>query len=420
MADVGQIILQAAQNIVAQNQNRQRMAAQAAQMGMQLQQANRTFQLQREELDMRKSMQEQREEEFKLAQEKTEISRRAVDVQEGQLQLQKDKEELYRNINMLTMQEELRGKKAETDRILADINSGQSPASAAKTLLTKSPGTALSIDKAARQGAIDAATTEFLTKGQVVIGEKTVVRPKDMPLLRLDEIESELSSIDRALIPARTEQKNAQMFASLQAGKSGMRAELAKARLAETTAQVQQLEQQKANFNRYALSYQQLNAASGDEAWKKVGFSNMGAGDPLMQQFLTELGIAEAPKLTTPEGRTLMTPTQRLSFIGGAKGSKAGKFENYTSETGSSYGFQLRNAWESLRLSEPGAPAWDSGMGLLKSLSVDAFDSKAHAGVYLNALRQEWGVDSTDPQEEQSFQRIMRAFFTEKGVRNLR
>jgi hypothetical protein len=417
MADVGGIILKAAQGIVAQRQNQQRLAMQAQQLAMQMQQANHTIQLQREELDMRKSMMEQKEEALELEAKRAETGERAVAVQEGQLDIAKSRQELMGNLEVLLKKTEIDYTKAQIRKMDMQIKEGMTPSSIAQTLMAKNPAFIANFNKDIRKNAINAATQEFLSKGRVVIGDQTIERPAGMRGLPQETIYETIAINERRAIQARSELARAKQVMAKYEGQTGRLAKQAKASLDSATDTMDVLKSEREAFNQYAMAYQRLEAAGGDAQWKEVAAHNMAGANPAIAQLLMGLGVQQAKGITAPGGSVLYTPVQRLSYIGGAQGTKAGKFEEYTTDTGVTYPERLKFSWQLMRPSEKGTEAWNSGMAILKSLARDKFDTNESSTAFTDALRIEWGVDVTNPDEVSKFRAVVRDFLESRGFK---
>ena len=415
MPDVGQIILQAAQGIVQQKQNQQRLAMQATQFGMQLQQAERTFQLQKTELDLREQVMKHKEEDIELATRRAATGERAVAVQEGQLELQQKTQQVMGGLNTLLMEHKVTQAGLEVEKMRAELAGGASPQSLADTLLVKNPAFLASLDKQARTEAVKRANSQFLIEGQVTIGGKTITKPKNMPAVSEDTVQEELATVTKMLISLKPKVEETQRAVGFMTGRR-------KATLQESLAtqmnEMRSLESRKAEFEQYAMSYQQVASAGSDPEWKRLGYDTIGASNPTMRSLIGAIGVQEVKGIETGQGDLLYFPTQRLSFIGGGvKGKTPGKFEKFKSDSGATYRKRLKDSWGLLKNSEPGAEAWDTGMGLLKSLSRDEVADDPTAVALINCLRHEWSIDANSPEEESKFRRTMQAYLQTMGAR---
>lgn len=415
MADVGGIILKAAQGLVAQRQNQQRLAMQAAQMAHQIQQAERTLKLQREELDMRKQMMEHKEEALELEAKRAETGERAVGVQERQIGLAERRLELMGKTEQLLKQTEIDYTKAKISQIQAEIASGSSPESIHRNMIAKNQAYILSLNKNISAAAKQGAMAQFMAEGRVVIGDQLIERPPNMPLLDEESVERTIVDSSRQLRAAQENLKMAERAASRYAGKNTPTARQMLAARDAAQAEVQRWKTEVDTFNQYSLMYKQLGAAALDQDWREVAIAKMSGGNPAMQQVLELHGMTPPSGINTPGGKTLFTPAHRLSYIGGARGTKPGKFEKYTSDEGVSYGERLQFSWRAMKGAEPDTKSWETGMGVLKSLTVDNFGSDEEVAAFANALREEWAVDITNPNEMNKFQAVMRSLLKARG-----
>lgn len=417
MADVGQIILQAAQGIVQQRQNQQRLAMQAQQMAFQIQQAERTLKLQREELDMRKQMMEHKEESLEVEKLRAETGERAVGVQERQITLQERRAEAFDSIEQLLKESEIDLNKARASQLRAEINSGSSPEDILKTRIAKNPAFVLSLDKSIASNAKQAAMAQFMAEGKVEIGDTVVERPQGMLLLSEDTVEREAITTRGLLKAAEQEAAQAKAAASQYEGKTTTTAKMFLHRRDIAEQKLQQYKQRLEEMNQYSLMYKRINSASQDKEWREIAIRKMSGGNGSMQQ-LFQMYMGQKPAgITTPQGITLYTPMQRLSFIGGSRGGKPGKAEQYTSDSGITYDQRLQSVWSTMKTAEPETEGWNVGMGLLKSLTGDTLESKAEAGALFDALREEWAVDTNDSEEMEKFKTVMRAYVKERGFK---
>lgn len=388
---------------------------QAAQMAFQMQQAERTLKLQREELDMRKEMMEHKEEALEVEKQRADTGERAVGVQERQITLQERRFEAMNSIDLLLKQSEVDLNKARAADLKMQLSNGTSPEDILKTRIAKNPAFVLRLDKSIASNAKLAAMSQFMNEGKVEIGDEVVERPPGMMLLSEDSVEREIVITGSLLKTAEADLAQAEAMASKYEGKIGTTAKMFLNRRDMARQKHQQYKRRLDEMNKYSLMYKRINSAAQDKEWREIAIRKMSGGNGSMQQLFQMYMNRPPTSINTPQGITLLTPAQRLSFIGGARGGKPGKAEKYTSDTGVPYDERLRSVWSTMKLAEQGSEGWTAGMGLLKSLTGDTLESKQEAGALFDALREEWAVDTNDPKEMEQFRVLMRAYVKERG-----